>query len=253
MVAASTAFSPSSTMTASLVESAGLPSAAIPVHEDGNNGNGDSSADGSGDDGGMVRSLSLWNYFTMGFGAIIGTVWVLLVGDWMIVGGGPVEAMIAFVLGAVFLLPIGSTSGAVTMVGSFLPGVLVMTPLFYTGFDTIPQSAEEASEGLDWKKFGMVISASLLAAGLIIIGLQVLPFSPAALKPTSWAIVAVWICWVWHCVGSVHVHGANSGAPVGREPFSRARPKAYRGRRPRSPFCACVPTVAGNTPHSRPR
>lgn len=226
MVAASTAFSPSSTMTASLVESTGLPSAAIPVHEDGNNGNGDSSADGSGDDGGMVRSLSLWNYFTMGFGAIIGTVWVLLV---------------------------GSTSGAVTMVGSFLPGVLVMTPLFYTGFDTIPQSAEEASEGLDWKKFGMVISASLLAAGLIIIGLQVLPFSPAALKPTSWAIVAVWICWVWHCVGSVHVHGANSGAPVGREPFSRARPKAYRGRRPRSPFCACVPTVAGNTPHSRPR
>ena len=152
------------------------------MHEDGNNGNGDSSADGSGDDGGMVRSLSLWNYFTMGFGAIIGTVWVLLVGDWMIVGGGPVEAMIAFVLGAVFLLPIGSTSGAVTMVGSFLPGVLVMTPLFYTGFDTIPQSAEEASEGLDWKKFGMVISASLLAAGLIIIGLQVLPFSP---KPRS--------------------------------------------------------------------
>lgn len=62
MVAASTAFSPSSTMTASLVESTGLPSAAIPVHEDGNNGNGDSSADGSGDDGGMVRSLSLWNY-----------------------------------------------------------------------------------------------------------------------------------------------------------------------------------------------
>lgn len=193
MVAASTAFSPSSTMTASLVESTGLPSAAIPVHEDGNNGNGDSSADGSGDDGGMVRSLSLWNYFTMGFGAIIGTVWVLLVGDWMIVGGGPVEAMIAFVLGAVFLLPIGSTSGAVTMVGSFLPGVLVMTPLFYTGFDTIPQSAEEASEGLDWKKFGMVISASLLAAGLIIIGLQVLPFSPAALKPASWVIVVVWI------------------------------------------------------------
>lgn len=125
--------------------------------------------DGSGDDGGMVRSLRLWNYFTMGFGAIIGTGWVLLVGDWMIVGGGPFEAMIAFVLGAVFLLPIGSASGAVTTAGSFLPGVLaalVMTPFFYTGFDTIPQSAEEASEGLDWKKFGMVISASLLAAGL---------------------------------------------------------------------------------------
>lgn len=60
-------------------------------------------------------------------------------------------------------------NGAVTTAGSFLPGVLavlVMTPFFYTGFDTIPQSAEEASEGLDWKKFGMIISASLLAAGL---------------------------------------------------------------------------------------
>ena len=58
MVAASTAFSPSSTMTASLVESTGLPSAAIPVHEDGNNGNGDSSADGSGDDGGQDRPIT---------------------------------------------------------------------------------------------------------------------------------------------------------------------------------------------------
>lgn len=50
-------------------------------------------------------------------------------------------------------------NGAVTTAGSFLPGVLavlVMTPFFYTGFDTIPQSAEEASEGLDWKKFGTI-------------------------------------------------------------------------------------------------
>lgn len=32
-----------------------------------------------------------------------------------------------------------------------------------------------------------------IAAGLVIIGLQVLPFSPAALKPASWVIVVVWI------------------------------------------------------------
>jgi amino acid transporter len=269
---------------------------------------------------GMVKSLSLWNYFTMGFGAIIGTGWVLLVGDWMILGGGPIAAMIAFVLGALFLLPIGAVFGELTtaipisggiveyvertfgptaghitgwflslgngilcpweaiaissllssmwsklvgmgwltsvklydiagstvylfptliseavcvmviflnfhgaksaaklssflskalLVGmvlamvvslfvgspsnlmpvferigagasgsaagvttgatSFIGGVmavLVMTPFFYTGFDTIPQSAEEASEGLDWKKFGLIISASLLASGL---------------------------------------------------------------------------------------
>lgn len=40
-----------------------------------------------------------------------------------------------------------------------------MTPFFYAGFDTIPQQAEEAAEGLDWNKFGKIISLALLAAG----------------------------------------------------------------------------------------
>ena len=48
------------------------------------------------DNGGMKKTLSLWNFLTIGFGAIIGTGWVLQVGDWMVVGGGPVPAMIAF-------------------------------------------------------------------------------------------------------------------------------------------------------------
>ena len=51
----------------------------------------------------MKKTLSLWNFFTIGFGAIIGTGWVLLVGDWMIIGGGPIAAMIAVSIGALFL------------------------------------------------------------------------------------------------------------------------------------------------------
>ena len=39
------------------------------------------------------------------------------------------------------------------------------TPFFYAGFDTIPQQAEEAAEGLNWNKFGKIISLALLAAG----------------------------------------------------------------------------------------
>lgn len=252
-------------------------------------------------DTGMVKSLSLWNFFTIGFGAIIGTGWILLVGDWMKLGGGPIPAAIAFVIGAVFLLPVGAVFGELTaaipisggtveyvdrtfgrtasfvtawflalgnaiivpwesiaianlagelmpflktvklyevmgapiylptlLVGclgavyviylnfkgaasaarlqgfltklllggmgltillSFIKGspshimpvftptenasslwmgvlpVLVMTPFFYAGFDTIPQQAEEAAEGLDWRKFGVIISMALLAAG----------------------------------------------------------------------------------------
>lgn len=260
---------------------------------------------------GMQKTLSLWNFFTIGFGAIIGTGWVLLVGDWMIIGGGPIAAMIAFLIGAIFLLPIGAVFGELTaaipisggiveyvdrtfghnvsyftgwllalgngilcpweaiaistlisdMFGEFFPilrsvklytilgadvflfptaialcfaayviwlnfkgasaaaklqafltkallagmllamgisfvkggpgnilppfqqvagpttntsattmfagiiSVLVMTPFFYAGFDTIPQQAEEAADGLDWNKFGKVISIALLASG----------------------------------------------------------------------------------------
>ncbi len=273
-------------------------------------------ATGSPGEGGMKKTLSLWNFFTIGFGAIIGTGWVLQVGDWMVVGGGPVPAMIAFLLGAIFLVPIGAVFGELTaaipisggiveyvdrsfgripsyvtgwllalgngilcpweaiaistlvsdMFGS-LPGlewlravklytimgadvyliptvialgfaayviylnfrgaqsaaklqafltkallcgmllamgisivtgspdnampvfsqvadaggsepatsagnlfagvvsVLVLTPFFYAGFDTIPQQAEEAAEGLNWNKFGKIISLALLAAG----------------------------------------------------------------------------------------
>ncbi|WP_035425318.1 APC family permease [Atopobium fossor] len=264
--------------------------------------------------GGMKKELSLFNFFTIGFGAIIGTGWVLLVGNWMVMGGGPIPAMIAFALGALFLVPIGMVFGELTaaipisggiieyvdrtygrklgfltgwmlllgnaplcpweaiaistlltdrfaefpalawlrsvklytllgadvylwptvialgfavlviflnfrgagaaaklssfltkallagmilaMVISFATGspshalpvfsqvsntaggdttatsllggivaVLVMTPFFYAGFDTIPQQAEEASEGLDWKKFGIIPALALLASG----------------------------------------------------------------------------------------
>ena len=46
--------------------------------------------------GGMQKTLSIWNFFTIGFGAIIGTGWVLLVGDWMIIGGGPIAPSLHF-------------------------------------------------------------------------------------------------------------------------------------------------------------
>ena len=212
------------------------------------------------DQGGMKKTLSLWNFFTIGFGAIIGTGWVLQVGDWMVVGGGPVPAMIAFLLGAIALVPIGAVFGELTaaipvsggiveyvdrtfghtasyitgwflalgngilcpweaiaistlvsdMFGS-LPGLewlravklytilgadvylfptlialafagyvvflnfrgassaaklqAFLTKALLCGFDTIPQQAEEAAEGLNWNKFGKIITLALLAAG----------------------------------------------------------------------------------------
>lgn len=55
--------------------------------------------------------MGLWHYFSMGFGAIIGTGWIILVGDWMAIGGGPVVALLAFGVGAAMLYPVGATFG----------------------------------------------------------------------------------------------------------------------------------------------
>ena len=66
---------------------------------------------------GMQKTLSIWNYFTIGFGAIIGTGWVLLVGDWMIIGGGPVAAMIAFFISAADWRGIRGADGSDTDIG----------------------------------------------------------------------------------------------------------------------------------------
>lgn len=67
-----------------------------------------------GEGTGMKKELTLLNFFTIGFGAIIGTGWVLLVGDWMVLGGGPLPAMIAFAIGAILLVPIGMCFGELT-------------------------------------------------------------------------------------------------------------------------------------------
>ena len=47
----------------------------------------------------ISKTLTLWNFFTIGFGAIIGTGWIFLVGEWIIISGGPIPAMLAFLLG----------------------------------------------------------------------------------------------------------------------------------------------------------
>lgn len=260
----------------------------------------------------VKKTLTNYHYFNIGFGAIVGTGWVLMVGDWVVLGGGPLAAIIAFLLGALVLLPIGAVFGELTasipisgglveyierafgsrlsflsgwllafgdgvlcpweslaiatiltqlvaeifpvlrsvklytiygsdvylypvliallfsayvirqnfrgaehmatlqtwltrtlmfgmcvamgvsfFIGSpthFLPwfepvvgptsatngnhfmtalaGVLVLTPFFYTGLDTIPDQAEEAAEDINWRNFGRTIGLALLASGL---------------------------------------------------------------------------------------
>lgn len=59
---------------------------------------------------GLKRSLTLVEYFTFGFGTMIGVGWLVLMPDWL-GRGGPGGAMLAFALGGVLLLPIALTYG----------------------------------------------------------------------------------------------------------------------------------------------
>lgn len=58
----------------------------------------------------LARKLSLWNYFALGFGTMIGTGWVVLMDDWL-GRGGPLGAMLGFAVSGVLLLPVSYVYG----------------------------------------------------------------------------------------------------------------------------------------------
>ena len=58
----------------------------------------------------LARQLSLWNYFALGFGTMIGTGWIIVMDDWL-GRGGPLGAMLGFALGGILLLPVGYIYG----------------------------------------------------------------------------------------------------------------------------------------------
>src|SRR4249920_2542901 len=55
-------------------------------------------------------SLSTVEYFTFGFGTMIGVGWVVLMDDWL-ARGGPGGAMLGFLIGGLLLFPIAHTYG----------------------------------------------------------------------------------------------------------------------------------------------
>lgn len=62
---------------------------------------------------GLVRALRAVDYFTLAFGSVVGVGWLVVLPDWL-KRGGPVGAMLAFLLGGLALLPIGYVYGRLT-------------------------------------------------------------------------------------------------------------------------------------------
>jgi len=65
---------------------------------------------GSGNFGRLHRGLSSLEYFTFGFGTMIGVGWLVLMDDWL-TRGGPAGGMLGFLLGGLLLFPIARTYG----------------------------------------------------------------------------------------------------------------------------------------------
>ena len=58
----------------------------------------------------LARKLRLGDYFTLAFGTMIGVGWLVLMDDWL-GRGGPLGAMLGFLLGGLVLLPVGYVYG----------------------------------------------------------------------------------------------------------------------------------------------
>jgi basic amino acid/polyamine antiporter, APA family len=58
----------------------------------------------------LARKLRLADFFSLGFGTMIGVGWLVVMDDWLL-RGGPLGAVLAFAIGGLVLLPIGIVYG----------------------------------------------------------------------------------------------------------------------------------------------
>ncbi len=62
----------------------------------------------------LARKLRLTDFFTLGFGAMVGVGWLLVMDDWL-GRGGPLGGVLGFAIGGAILLPIGYVYGQLVM------------------------------------------------------------------------------------------------------------------------------------------
>jgi basic amino acid/polyamine antiporter, APA family len=63
----------------------------------------------------LARKLSVIDYFSLGWGTMVGVGWLVVMDDWLL-RGGPLGGILGFAIGGVLLLPIGYVYGKLVMV-----------------------------------------------------------------------------------------------------------------------------------------
>ncbi len=89
---------------------------------------------------GLARRLSIVDYFSLGWGTMVGVGWLVVMDDWLL-RGGPLGGILGFAIGGVLLLPIGFVYGKWVMAMPDAAGEVAYTarvfpqPVsFYTGW-----------------------------------------------------------------------------------------------------------------------
>jgi APA family basic amino acid/polyamine antiporter len=88
----------------------------------------------------LARRLSLTDYFSLGWGAMVGVGWLVVMDDWLL-RGGPLGGILGFAIGGILLLPVGYVYGKWVMTMPDASGEVAYTakvfprPIsFYTGW-----------------------------------------------------------------------------------------------------------------------
>jgi len=62
----------------------------------------------------LARKLRITDYFSLGWGTMVGVGWLVVMGDWL-TRGGPLGGILGFAIGGLLLLPIGYVYGKLVM------------------------------------------------------------------------------------------------------------------------------------------
>ena len=81
----------------------------------------------------LARTLRVTDYFTLGWGTMVGVGWLVVMDDWLS-RGGPLGAVLGFAIGGALLLPIGYVYGQLVMAIPDAAGEIAYTAKVFPQF-----------------------------------------------------------------------------------------------------------------------
>src|SRR3954468_1611808 len=81
----------------------------------------------------LARKLRVVDYFTLGWGTMVGVGWLVVMDDWLL-RGGVLGAILGFAIGGTLLLPIGYVYGKLVMAIPDASGKVVYTDKVFPGW-----------------------------------------------------------------------------------------------------------------------